>query len=39
MRRMRFRDRIQVVLFAVGLIALFVGLAFLAGYVLGRVLL
>jgi hypothetical protein len=36
---MRFRDRIQVMLFALGLITLFVGLAFLAGYLLGRVLL
>jgi hypothetical protein len=36
---MRSRDRIQVMLFAVGLVTLFVGLAFLAGYLLGRVLL
>jgi len=39
MRRLRFRDRVQVLLFAFGLIAFFVGLAFLAGYILGRVLL
>ena len=37
--RMRFRERITVMAFAFGLIALFVGLAFLAGYILGRVLL
>lgn len=39
MRRMHLRDRVQVTLFAFGLIAVFVGLAFLAGYLLGRVLL
>jgi hypothetical protein len=39
MRRMRFRDRLVVTLFAVGIVCVFVGLAFVAGYVLGRVLL
>ena len=39
MRRMRFRDRVTVMLFAFGLITLFVGIAFVAGYLLGRALL
>jgi hypothetical protein len=36
---MRPRDRVTVFLFAVFLLALFVGLSFAAGYLLGRVLL
>lgn len=39
MRHMRVRDRVQVLVFAIGVVTLFVGLAFVAGYVLGRVLL
>jgi hypothetical protein len=35
----RAGGRISVFLFAIGLLALFVGLAFAAGYALGRVLL
>jgi len=35
----RSGGRISVFLFAIGLLALFVGLAFAAGYALGRILL
>ena len=35
----RSSERISVFLFALGLLALFVGLAFAAGYALGRILL
>jgi len=39
MRRMRVRDRIVVTVFALALVSLIVGFAFLVGYLLGRVLL
>jgi hypothetical protein len=38
-RRMPARDRLVVTLFAAGIVLLIVGLAFLAGYVLGRIIL